>query len=118
MTQDDLKDRTKKYGLRMMKLSDALPKTNSGKVIGNQLLRSGTSVGANYRAACRARSKTEFIAKLGVVAEEADECAFWLELIMEGQLLKLRLIESLYQETKELIAIFTTTLKSAKSKKL
>lgn len=80
MTKEELKDRTKKLGLRIIKLVDALPRTNSARVIGNQLIRSGTSVGANYRAACRARSKAKFISKLGTVVEEADESGFWLEL--------------------------------------
>jgi four helix bundle protein len=76
----DLKQRTKSFALRIIKVVDALPKTRSANVIGNQLLRSGTSVGANYRAACRARSPAEFVAKLGIVEEEADESGYWLEL--------------------------------------
>ena len=94
----------------------SLPKTIEGRVIGNQLIRSGTSVGANYRAACRARSKAEFIAKLGVVIEEADESAFWLEIIIESNLLKKELIKPLLNETNEIIAIMVSSAKSAKSK--
>src|SRR6266571_1871525 len=90
MTEDELKKRTKQFALRILKLISALPNTTAGRTIGNQLARSGTSVPANYRAACRGRSKAEFISKLGVVEEEADESAFWLELIIEGGLLRIR----------------------------
>ena len=81
MNENDLKQRTKEFALRIIKLINALPKTIEGKAISNQLVRCGTSVGANYRAACRGRSKADFIAKLGVVEEEVDESAFWLEII-------------------------------------
>jgi four helix bundle protein len=84
---DDFKKRTKQFALRILKLVEALPNTVAGRTIGVQLVRSGTSVGSNYRAACRGRSKAEFIAKLGIVEEEADESAYWLELIIEGALL-------------------------------
>ena len=83
MNEDDLKKRTKQFALRILKLVAALPRTIAGRTIGGQLARSGTSVAANYRAACRARSKAEFISRLGVVEEEADESALWLELIIE-----------------------------------
>ncbi len=98
-----------------MKLVNALPKTTTGRALGHQLIRSGTSVGANYRAACRSRSKAEFIAKIGTVAEEADETAFWLELIMDGGLLKHELIFCLRHEAEELTAIFTASGRTAKS---
>jgi four helix bundle protein len=114
MEQEELKTRTKQFGLRVMKLVDALPKNTAGRALGNQLIRSGTSVGANYRAACRSRSKAEFIAKIGTVAEEADESAFWLELIIDGGLLKLDLISPLHQEAEELTAIFTASGRTAK----
>jgi len=116
MTKEELKKRTKQYALRIIKLVKSLPKTIEGRVIGNQLIRSGTSVGANYRAACRARSKAEFIAKLGVVIEEADESAFWLEIIIESNLLKKELVKPLLNETNEIIAIMVSSAKSAKSK--
>lgn len=115
MDQGELKARTKQFGLRVMKLVDVLPKTTAGRTLGNQLLRSGTSVGANYRAACRARSKAEFIAKIGTVAEEADESAFWMELIMDGGLLKPELVSTLHQEAEELTAIFTASGRTAKA---
>jgi four helix bundle protein len=113
MTEDDLKRRTKLFALRILKLVAALPKTVAGRTIGNQLARSGTSVPANYRAACRARSKAEFISRLGVVEEEADESALWLELIMECELMKKTLVEPLWVEADELVAIMTSSRKSA-----
>ena len=114
MTKEELKDRTKQFGLRVLKLVDALPKTTAGRAIGNQLVRSGTSVGANYRAACRGRSTAEFIAKIGTVTEEADESVFWMEMIMDGGLLKREIVESLHKEAEELTAIFTATGRTAK----
>jgi four helix bundle protein len=79
----ELKDRTKQFAVRIVKLFRSLPRTDEARIIGKQVLRSGTSVAANYRAVCRARSKAEFIAKVGVVVEEADETVFWLELLVE-----------------------------------
>jgi four helix bundle protein len=114
MNEQELKARTKQFGLRVMNLVVALPETSAGRAIGNQLVRSGTSVGANYRAACRSRSKAEFIAKVGTVAEEADESAFWLEMIMEGELLKNELVIALHREAEELAAIFTASGRTAK----
>jgi len=113
MTENELKDRTKRFALRILKLVAALPRTIAGRTIGNQLARSGTSVPANYRAACRARSKAEFISRLGVVEEEADESALWLELVMEGELMKKDLVEPLWKEADELVAIMTSSRKSA-----
>jgi four helix bundle protein len=113
MTEDDLKKRTKLFALRILKLVAALPKTLAGRTIGGQLVRSGTSVAANYRAACRARSKAEFISRLGVVDEEADESALWLGLIMEGELMKKALVEPLWIEADEIVAIMTSSRKSA-----
>lgn len=114
MNQVDIKNRTKKFALRVIRLVKSLPNNTEGRAIGNQLIRSGTSVGANYRAACRARSKTEFIAKLGVVIEEADESAFWLEIIIEGKLLRKELVEPLLKEADEIIAIMVASSKSTK----
>ena len=113
MTEDDLKKRTKLFALRILKLVAALPRTIAGKTIANQLARSGTSVAANYRAACRARSKVEFVSKLGIVEEEADESALWLELIIEGDLMKRSLVEPLWSEANEIVAIITSSRKSA-----
>jgi four helix bundle protein len=110
-----LKQRTFQFALRIMKLVDALPQNAAGRAIGNQLVRSGTSVGANYRAACRGRSKSEFIAKLGIVVEESDECGYWLELIIEGGLLPKERVAPLLQESEELTAIFVASVRSAKN---
>jgi four helix bundle protein len=96
--KQELLGRTKQFALRIIKLVNALPNTLVGRKIGDQLLRSGTSVGANYRAACRGRSKAEFIAKLGVVEEEADESAFWMELIMEAEVMKRPRVQPLHDE--------------------
>lgn len=114
MSPEELKDRTKKYALRIVKVVRALPNTTEGRAIGNQLIRSGTSVGANYRASLRARSRAEFVSKLGIVIEETDESEFWLEIIVESGLLKEVLIKPLLKETNELIAIFVATCKSSK----
>jgi four helix bundle protein len=84
MNEQDLQRRTKQFALRVMKLVDALPKTLSARAVGGQLVRAGTSVAANYRAACKGRSKAEFISKLGTMEEETDESAFWMELLVEG----------------------------------
>ena len=102
MNADDFKKRTKQFALRILKLVEALPNTVAGRTIGGQLVRSGTSVGSNYRAACRGRSKPEFIAKLGIVEEEADESAYWLELIIEGASLNALLVQPLLDEANEL----------------
>lgn len=109
----DLKARTKQFALRVMKLVDAVPRTIQGRAIANQIIRSATSVAANYRAACRARSRAEFIAKLGIVEEEADETAFWLELIIESGLLTEARIHPLLTEAGELVAIMAASRKSA-----
>jgi len=101
------------FALRSLRLVDHLPRTMSGRAIGNQLVRSATSVGANYRAACRSRSRAEFAAKLGVVAEEADESVYWLELISEGKLLPEAKVEDLLKEANELTAIFTSARRTS-----
>ncbi len=99
-----------------MKLVGALPKPVEGRAIGSQLIRSGTSVGSNYRAACRGRSKAEFIAKLGTVEEEADESAYWMELIIDAALLKEGLVKPLLQEANELTAIMAASRISASAR--
>ena len=116
MDADDLKKRTKLFALRVLKLAAALPATIEGKAIKGQLVRAGTSVGANYRAACRGRSRAEFIAKIGIVEEEADESAFWLELIIEGALLKENQVKSLLDEANELTRIMASSRISASRK--
>jgi four helix bundle protein len=115
VTADELKLRTKQFALRVIRLVVALPKTIEGRAIANQLVPCGTSVAANYRAACRARSRSEFIAKMGVVLEEADETQLWLELIIESKLLPLKRVDPLLEEATELVAIFVASRKSASS---
>ena len=113
MNAEDLKKRTKLFALRILKLAAALPSTIEGKVIRGQIVRAGTSVGANYRAACRGRSKAEFVAKLGVVEEESDESAFWLELIIEGRLLQRNRVKPLLDEANEIAKIMARSRLSA-----
>jgi len=113
MDEEELKRRTKRFSLRVIKLVAALPKTREGRVIGDQLIRSGTSVGANYRSACRGRSKAEFISKLGVVEEEADESGFWMELIIETGLLKEEQVKPLLTEAEGIVAIMVSSRISA-----
>jgi len=113
----DLIARAKKFALRIIQLVDALPKTTVGYAIGKQIVRSGTSIAANYRSAQRARSKQEFISKLGIVIEETDETLFWLEIIMESGLIGKKRIESLYKESEELLSIFCQIRISASRKK-
>jgi four helix bundle protein len=96
-----------------MTLIDALPNTTKGRVIANQLMKSATSVGANYRAACKGRSHAEFVSKLSTVVEESDECCYWLELIMEGEVLPKENVAELYQEADEITAIMTASQKTA-----
>ena len=113
MTPADLKARSKEFALRILKLTAALPKTIEGRAIANQLVRSGTSVAANYRAGCRARSRSEFVAKLGVALEEADETQLWLELVIGGKLVPVKRVQPLLDEANELVAILVASRKSA-----
>ena len=117
MNKEDLKSRTKQFALRIIKLVEELPNTKTGNVIGNQIIRSGTSVAANYRASCRARSTADFISKITIVEEEADETLFWLELIVESGLMKKERLQELIKEADELTAIFTASGKTAKANK-
>jgi four helix bundle protein len=113
MNARDLKERTKQFALRVMRLVDVLPNTPKGRAIASQLVRSGTSVAANYRAACRGRSKAEFIAKVGIVEEEADETALWLELIIDDKLLPEKKVAPLLKEANEVTAIMAASYISA-----
>src|SRR6266850_1927136 len=108
MKSTELQDRTKSFALRVLTLMERLSNTIGGRALANQLARSATSVGANYRAACRARSRAEFASKIGTVAEEADESLFWLELIRDGSFVSQKKIASLISEADELTAIFTS----------
>src|SRR5688572_14116997 len=114
MNPEQLRARTKQFTLRVMNVVAALPDNAQGRVIAHQLMKSGSSVGANYRAVCRSRTRKDFINKLGVVIEEADESAYWLEVIGEGNVLDPRAIGPLLQEANELVAIFTAARKSAR----
>ena len=111
---EQLKERTKQFAIRIVKLFRSLPKTEEARVIGRQLLRSGTSVAANYRAVCRARSKAEFVAKMGVVVEEIDETVFWLEMTVESRIVDQRCLDGLVTEANELLAIFAASQRTAK----
>ncbi|TWT95573.1 four helix bundle protein [Neorhodopirellula pilleata] len=115
MNELELKKRTKQFALRVMKLVAALPQNAVGRPIGNQLIRCATSVGANYRAACRGRSKAEFVSKLSIVIEEADESCYWLELIIEGDLLPKEKVDDLLDEANQITAIMVASRKTAKS---
>lgn len=112
-----LKNRTKQFAIRIVKLFRSLPRSEDARIMGKQALRSGTSVAANYRAVCRARSKAEFIAKIGVVVEEADETVFWLELLVETKIVREPRMQSLMLEANELLAIFAASQYTAKGKR-
>ena len=113
---EQLRERTKAFALRIVKLFRSLPRAIEAQVIGKQLLRSGTSVAANYRAACRARSRAEFVAKLGVVVEEVDECVLWIEMLIDAEILKKARLDQLLNEARQLTAIFTASRETAKQK--
>ncbi len=115
MDREQMKARTKAFALRVIRLTESLPKSGTAGVIGKQLLRSGTSVGANYRAACRAKSTAAFVAKLAIVEEEADECLYWMELLIETQLAQADQLAPLMKEADELVAIVVSSIKTAKS---
>jgi four helix bundle protein len=114
MKETDLLKRTKVFALRVIRLVDALPNTTAGRAIGSQLISSGMSVSANYRAACRGRSKAEFVAKLGIVEEEADESRHWLELIVESGLMEENLVAPLLKEANEITAIMAASKKTTR----
>src|SRR5947209_15186471 len=117
MTPEQLRGRTKDFALRIIKLFRSLPRSPEAQVMGKQLLRCGTSVGANYRAVCRSRSKAEFIARIGIVAEEADESVFWLELIEETKILNPKQLEEMLKEARQLAAIFSASHKTARGQR-
>ncbi len=115
---EELKKRAKQFAIRVVRLFQALPRSAEARTLGNQVLRSGTSVAANYRAACRARSKAEFVAKIGIVVEEIDETAFWLELLVETGIVPQARMRSLIGEANELLAIFAASQRTAKQSAL
>ena len=114
MTSEELKSRTKKLAVSIIHFVETLPKCDSAKIIGKQLIRSATSVAANYRAACRARSKADFINKLGIVEEEADETLFWIEILIESGKADNESASNLQKEVNEIAAIFSASHKTAK----
>jgi four helix bundle protein len=118
MNAPELKERTKQFALRIMRLVDALPRTPKGNALSSQVVRSGMSVAANYRAACRGRSRAEFISKIGVVEEEADETALWLELIGADKILPETKIRPLLTEANELVAIMVASYISAQKNRV
>jgi four helix bundle protein len=115
--KQDLRIRTKQFALRIIKLYQSLPKSGEAQVIGKQVLRSGTSVGVQYREACRAKSPADFINKMEGSLQELDETAYWLELLVEGKILPADKVADLQKETDELIAIFFASVKTAKRNK-
>jgi four helix bundle protein len=117
MAEEDLQHRTKSYALRVIRLVESLPPTRTADVIGKQLLRAGTAVGANYRAARRSRSPADFIAKLGIVEEEADECLYWMELLIDSGLVPATRLESLRDEGNQILAIIIASIRTARARK-
>jgi four helix bundle protein len=111
---EQFRDRTKQFAIRVVRLFRSLPKTEEAKIIGKQALRSGTSVAANYHAVCGARSKAEFVARIGIVVEEADETVFWLELLIETGIVSQARMDGLLIEANELLAIFAASQHTAK----
>lgn len=116
MTREEMKNRLKVFAVRVIKLVDRLPNTPAGRAIGNQVVRSGTSPGANYRAACIGKSDKDFLNKLKMVEEELDETAYWLELIMELELVKPELLQDLHHENKELVSIIVKSIITMRNK--
>jgi len=112
---EGLQARTRRFALRIIKLFRSLPRTEEARILGKQVLRSGTSIGANYRAAGRSRSRTEFVAKLGIVLEEADETAFWLELMRDAEIFPDLKLRDLVKEANELVSIFVSSVRRAKA---
>ena len=112
---EQLQDRTKKFAIRIIKSLARLPKNEAARIIGRKFLRSGTSLAANYRAACWARSAADFISKISIVTEEADGTLFWFELLVEAQLIRIKLAEPLMSKCTELLKIFASSLATAKA---
>jgi four helix bundle protein len=116
MNTEEMKNRTKAFALEVIRLCEELPEKPTSRVIRNHLLKAGTSVGANYRASCRAKSAADFIAKMGIVEEEADESQFWMELLMASKIVTPLRIELLYKEAGEILAIVVASIKTARKK--
>jgi len=118
MTEQEFKKRTKDIAIRIIKLVDSLPGSKSSEVIGKQLLRSGTSVGANYRAACRAKSTADLLHKLSIVEEEADESLYWMELLIDAKIMPENKLAILMNDLNEIIAMIVASIRTMRSKKL
>ena len=117
MNKDEMKRRTKQFALRVIRLVESLPRNRTADVMSRQLLRCGTSVGANYRASCRGKSRADFVAKMGIVEEETDECLCWMELLIEAGLVRAEKLEPLMKETDEILSITVASIKTARRKK-
>jgi len=115
MTKQELLQRTKSYALRVIKAVQALPRDDVARVLGKQLLRAGTSVGANYRAACRARSTADFVGKLKIVEEEGDESLYWMELLVESSIMPQRRLAALMREGDEIVSIVVAGIKTTRT---
>src|SRR5262245_5139400 len=115
MTPDEMKARTREFGLRVTRLVESWPNTRTASVIGNQLLRCGMSVGANYRAACRAKSRADFAAKMGIVEEEADESVYWIEMLIDCRVVKHNLVQPLLAEANEIVSMAVSSIRTARS---
>jgi four helix bundle protein len=117
MDEKTFKERTKKFALAVVRLVESLPRTRTAEVLGRQLLRAGTSVGANYRAACRGRSAVDVAAKLGIVEEEADECIYWMELLSDSGVIPLDRLTALKKEANEIVAMTVASIKTLRSRR-
>ena len=115
MNADDMKKRTRAFALRVIRLAESLPNAPTANVIRNQMVRCGTSVRANYRAACRAKSRPDFIAKMGIVEEEADESMYWIELLIDAGIVQRERVADLLQESDELVSIVVSSIKTART---
>ena len=117
MTKEEFRKRTMEFGLRAIRLVQSLARNDVARVLGKQLLRSGTSVGANYRAAIRGRSRADFIAKMGIVEEECDEALYWMEMLIESKLVKASLLKDLRNEGDQILAIVVASIRTARRRK-
>jgi len=118
MTENEFKNRTKQIALRVIRLVESLPNTTTAQIIGKQLLRSSTSVGANYRAACRGKSEADVISKLSIVEEEADESLYWIELLIESEIINEKKLSVLKKDINEIVAMTVSSIKTLRSKKI
>jgi four helix bundle protein len=116
-TPEEMKTRTRAFALRVIRLANSLPNTPAGNVIRNQMVRCGASVGANYRAACRAKSKPDFISKMGTVEEEADETMYWIDLSIDAGLMKQRRVQGLIDEANEILSVVVSSINTARGTK-